>query len=232
MSTSEPHVTYNHTTDIVRHHGWIVASLYWITEAASWLSLGHWFRVAPRLFPKPAFVDADRHKVKPWWQDSVSAVYLLATIGALQLATHPSPSLACLGSWLSAYILYDPFVYLVRVLWFDDLKPSIPDPRRGVWSHRRIALLSILAYIQAIVLFPAVYRLDPNLASVPPDMLSARAFAAATSFSTPTPSSPLDGVLVVFSIFLVAIAITTTVSLAYRRNEFAPKPRDQEGEAT
>jgi len=225
MANRKVSITYKDTCDIARHHGWIVAGLYWLTEIASWISIGHWLRASPRLLSDSSFLDEDGYKVKASWQDIVTAIYVLASILVADLAWSSSDRLARLGPWLAGYVLFDPFVYLIRVLWFDDLKPGIPDPRRGVWSHRRVTFLAIIAFVQTLILFPSIYRLHPRLASMPRQMLADRAFTAATSFSTKKPLTGFDVLLVSLAIFLLVIAIATTASMAYQRHEFAPKPK-------
>jgi len=189
------------------------------------MSIGHWLRASPRLLSESSFLDEDRYKVKASWQDIVTAIYFVATFLVAGLAWNSSQWLARLGPWLAAYVLYDPFIYLVRALWFDDLKPDIPDPRRGVWSHRRVTFLAIIAYVQTVILFPSIYRLDPRLASMPRPSLAERAFTTATSLSTRKPLTSMDILLVALAIFLIVIAIATTASMAYSRHEFAPKPK-------
>jgi len=226
MSNKSAPVAYRTCCDIFRHHGCIVLSLYWLTEVASWLSLGHWLRHLPRPLNITRALDTDPDKVRPWWQDAVFALYLLLTFIAVKISWHPSTCIACLGSWLAVYVLYDAVIYHVRVLWFDDIKLSIHDSRRGVWSHRRITFLAIFGYAQMIILFPSIYRLDPTFASASKSSLFERSFSTATSLSMADPSTIIDKTLVVLTLFFIAIVIATTASVAYKRREFAPKLLD------
>ena len=226
MSNEARSPMYVSTADMLRYHGVIVAALYWITEVLSWASLGHWLRFLPRRAPIPAALDRRRDKVLPWWQDIVFLFYVLLAISAARFASSQVQSTARIGSWLAAYVIYDSLVYHIRVLWFDDLKPGITDDRRGVWSHRRITFLAVAAYVQAILLFPAVYRLDQGFARFSDSHLLARSFSAATSFSIGEPWRPLDVALVSIALFFLAIVIATTASVAYKRREFAP-PEDK-----
>lgn len=219
---------YKSSVDILCYHGLLVFALYWVSEVASWLSLGQWLRNLPRLSSFKCGYDADRDKVLPWWQDIVLGFYLVLTIVAVIVTWHPTASIAYLGSWLAVYVLYDALVFQMRVLWFDDLMPCIPDTRRGVWSHRRILFVAIIGFCQTILLFPSIYRLLPRFATDTRSNLIERSFKIATSLELPDIFTWADVVLVLMALFFLVIVIATTASIAYHRKEIAPKPPGNE----
>jgi hypothetical protein len=214
-------ITYESTREVFGDHGLVVSVLYWITEIASWLSLGHWLRALPRIDSIQRAVDPKTGKPMAWWQDLVAILYLGATPLAHAMAWGQNSRTACIGSYLAAYLLYDPVVYHIRVLWFDDLKPGIPDSRRGVWSHRRILFLAMAAYVQSIVLFPAIYHRVEQLAEMSQSDLFSRSLSVATSLSLSEPVTSIDLAQLALSLFLLVIVIATTASIAYGRREFA-----------
>jgi hypothetical protein len=224
-------VSYSSTREILRDHGFIVTLLYWGTEVASWFSLGHWLRALPRIDSIGWALDEKSSKPAPWWQDLVALLYFALTPLALSMAWSGNSRTSGIGSFISVYLLFDPLIYHVRVLWFDDLKPGIPDSRRGVWSHRRILFLAIGAYVQSIILFPAIYRQVDQLSDLTRSELASRSLAVATSLSLAEPVTYADLAQLSFSLFLLVIVIATTASIAYRRKEIAGARHKHENEA-
>jgi hypothetical protein len=163
MSDGIQPISYSTSRDIFDHHGLIVFLVYWVTEIASWLSLNHWLRALPRILPCGFAFDTVSRTVKPWWQDIVFLLFfVLLTPVAVSKAWSPRPETAICGFVLSIYLLFDTIVYHLHVLWFDNLQPGIPDPRRGVSSHRRILFVAILSFAQSIVLFPYNLSICPG----------------------------------------------------------------------
>jgi hypothetical protein len=140
---------------------------------------------------------------------------------ALGVEWSPNPKTSCIGSYLSASLLFDPVIYQVRVLWFDHLKPGIPDSMRGVWSHKCIPFVAIGAYIQSIALFPGIYQRMDQLAQVSHSELTGRSISTATSLSLAKPFTYVDLAQLASSLFQLVIVIATTGSIAYGREEFA-----------
>jgi len=226
MMSDKSKVAYESSKDILRHHGWIVLVLYWMTEVISWLSIGHWLRQIPRLASGSFGLETSPDKVKAWWQDCVFGAYLILAAISFSISWNPKAAISCLGSWLAVYVIFDSVIYHLRVLWFDDLKPGIDDSTRGVWSHRRITFLAIIGYAQSILLFSSIYRLDPSHSLQSKQDLLSRAFSTATSLSVPGTPSALDRALICLTLFYLAIVIATTASVAYKRKEFAQKISD------
>lgn len=201
--------------------------LYWASWVVSKLSIGQILRTLPSKFDTLGFArDTKTVKVVPWWQDLASAVPLLLTVPLVLTAKGtllPAPL------WISLaaiYLVFDAMIHPIRVLWFDDIAPKIGDARRAVWSHRRILFFSMLSYIQAILLFPAIYWLSPRLQGDGFHKLLVRSFKAATFTSIAEKLTLIDAAQVGVSLFFLAIVIATTASIAYQRNEVAQKLQD------
>ena len=227
MSDETQPYPYKAPSDIFARHGLIVFILYYVTEVASWASVGHWLRYLPRKIPWLGFaLDANFNTVKAWWQDTVVLALLLLTPLAGSIACDPQPASAYAGRFLSIYLLFDAVIYDIRVLWFDDLKPGLPKYRRGVWSHRRILFLATFGYAQSIILFPSLYQQVPNLSTSSHTSLLERSFSTATLLSLNSPLTSVDVIQVAVSLFFLAIVIATTASIAYHRQEFSEGDRN------
>lgn len=222
MSDEVRQISYLKLRDIFDRHGLIVFLLYCATEIISWLTYSHWLRALPRklYFFRSAF-DTSSKTVKPWWQDIVFLFsFLLLTPTALLMAWNSNTILAVLGTAFSGYILLDLFIYLLRVLWFDDLRPGIPDFNRGVASHRRILFVAILSFAQSILLFTPLYRCVPELYNLDFAILLRRSFSTATLLSFDPKFTVVDVIQVLVSLVFIVIAIATMASISYRRSEF------------
>jgi hypothetical protein len=148
------------------------------------LSLGHWLRALPRIVPAFGFAfDTASDTVKPWWQDTIFLLSLLLTPLAIAMTWSTHPWFTPLGIALCGYFLFDALIYHMRVLWFDDLRPGIPDSRRGVSSHCRILFVAIFSFIQSVFLFASLYRAIPGLSGESYAYLLARSFSTATLLS-------------------------------------------------
>lgn len=224
MTLKSKRVSYGSSYSIFRHHGFLVYLLYWITEFLSWLSISHWLRQLPRQISIPRAYNKYLDKPASWWQDAVFIFSTTIGIIAANLAWSDKSYPACFGSLLSAYVLFCAILYHIRVLWFDDLKPEIPDSRRFVGSHRRILFISIINYGLMIYLFPSLYIWDTGFQAISRSSLLDRSFAIATSLSLPHPITIFDRLLIVMSLFYVVIVIAATASIAYHRKEHAPVP--------
>ena len=213
---------YVRPSDVFRLHGPLVWFLYWAVRGLSCLTVSHIVRYLPYKLSLLRFVrDTRTTKVKAWWQDIASAVPLLMTVLVVRAASGLSvPASRCL-QLAAAYLVFDLTIYHVRVLWFDDIAPGIGDSRRAVWSHRRILFLAIIAFVQSIFLFPAIYWLDPNLRGADYQSLLERSFTTATFTSIARELTAIDVVQVAISLFFLAMVIATTASIAYRRGEVA-----------
>lgn len=210
--------------DIFRFHGLLVLILYYSTKVLQWASLSFWIRSLPRFVGKPdSAIDRKADKISAWWQDAVSLVFIAFTPAALLLALSPRSCLTCLGLALSGYLIFDAAIYYVRVLWFDDIQPSIVPTRRKVWSHRRILFLAIAAYAQSILLFGVLYSLVPALQGSDYLHLLEESFLTATLLGVNSPLSWVNVLQVGFSFFYLAIVIAITASISYRREEYAGK---------
>jgi len=206
--------------DILRKHGWIVLILYCLTEALSYLSIGHLIRAVPRCIRQFRFAfDLHNDKVKPGWQDAVAIGLLLLTPAAIDLASSHHPNEAFWGRLLASYLIADALLYHVRVLWFDDLKPRISPVRAQVWSHRRLLFVALAHYAQSIFLFGAVFLTIPQLQPIMLARALTRSFSNATLLSFPHTPTPTDIIQVSVSLFFIAISIATMASVAYRRQE-------------
>ena len=212
MPSGNPYPTMAH---VLKRHGPLVVALWYTTEAASWLSIGHWLRWLPRRIRFLAFAyNAAADKVKPWWQDAVAMLLLAATALPFYLVDGKAASAA-----VAAYLIFDAAIYHIRALWFDDLTPWILSKRREVWSHRRILFLSLLHYLQSMLLFIPIYAcvLATSLAKAP--HLFKRSFATATLMSLGHPLTGADMAQVAVSLFYLAVVVSTMASVAYRRPE-------------
>jgi hypothetical protein len=223
MSNGTEQISYRKSLDILDRHGLIILVLYWVTEIVSWLSLGHWLRALPRKMSIFSFAfDATLGIVKAWWQDMIFLLTLiLLTPLAVTMAWNSNPCLALLGTFFSGYFLFDAIIYHVRVLWFDDLQPGIPNSRRGVSSHRRILFVAIFSFIQSIFLFSSLYRGVSELPDRSYISLLQRSFSTATLLSLASPVTIVDVVQVSVSLFFLAIVIAVMASIAYSRPEFS-----------
>ena len=226
MPPKSKKISYGSSFSIFRHHGIFAYLLYWITEFLSWLSISFWLRQLPRQISIPRAYNKNLDKPASWWQDAVFIFSISAGIIAANLAWSSKSFLACFGSLLSAYVLFGGFLYHIRVLWFDDLKPEISDTRRHVGSHRRILFVSIINYGLMIYLFPSLYIWDESFRDISRSFFLDRSFSIATTLSLPLTVTIFDRLLIVMSLFYIVIVIATTASIAYHRKEHAPALRE------
>lgn len=221
MSKSSRKLRIDSRSEMLRHHGVIVLVLYYFTKFLSWLSIGHWFRSSPRIAGKPeSAIDQTADKVSAWWQDGVSVLLLALTPFPILLAQNSQSCAACLGLFFSAYLIFDAVIYYIRVLWFDDIQPSIKGSRREVWSHRRILFLAVANYIQSIFLFAALYALTSEFTAATYSEMLQESFLTATLLGVDTPLSWVNVVQVGVSFFYLAVVIAITASISYRREEY------------
>jgi len=220
--------SYRNRSDILRHHGLIVVGFYCITDLLSYLTPGRCLRRLPRKLKWHPAWDRWDGTIASWWQDAVFLFLLLVGVAGVQISRSELGIASNLGSSLAAYVVLDSLLYLARVIWFDDIRPGLRNLRRGVSSHRRIALLAALTYAQLIYLYQAVYRFWPQFRSSPDSLLLQRSFRIATSLSIDEPTTPPDVILVSLALFTIAVAIAVTASVAYKRHEFAPPTHPQE----
>jgi hypothetical protein len=103
MSDGTQQISYRNSLDILSRHGLIILLLYWMTEIASWLSVGHWLRALPKLAHPFRFAfNVASNTVKPWWQDTIFLfTLLLLTPLVVTVAWSPFPYLALLGPYAS-----------------------------------------------------------------------------------------------------------------------------------
>ena len=140
---------FRDTRSIFNEHGLITWLLYWLTGTLSLASISHWARWLPDEVIDYKTHDKDTGKVKPWLQDLIALFLYLISVLAIYLSFRQCKYIACAGAVLTSYLLFDSLSRHARILWFDDIEPRAPEPRRKVSSHRRILFLGFLSYIQS-----------------------------------------------------------------------------------
>lgn len=222
--STQTEMSYASLEDIRHRHGELVWLLYRLSDAISKLSVSHWLRGLPHSKPSLSrWLDSESNKPLPSWQDRVTFLPMLAlTVLAVSAGFSRSSIMACAGAAIAGYALFiDTVNYHVRVLWFDDITPGIPDTQRGVWSHRRILFLAILGYLQSILLFPTACSAISSPRNLPYIDLLRQSFLTATLADVPVDLGTVGALQIFTSLFFLVVVIAVISSSGYERSELS-----------
>ncbi len=214
--------------EIFKEQGCLVSALWWVTYLLTFFSFQYCFsRIARRITWAHTPFDQGRKKAKPWWQDTALLIVVAIATGAFFLSFKPQPFVRCLAFVLLILTIVDLLNYHARVLWFDDLRPAIPDSSPYVWSHRRILFHAIISFATVVVIFAGLYTFNSDFAGGSPTGLLGQSFRTSVALDLRPHFGIVDAVQIGVSLFFIVVLLATIASTAYKRKELATPPEDR-----
>ncbi len=213
--------------EISSRHGCVVLGLWWVSYLLTFISVHYNLsRLARRFHGPNSPYDHEARKAKPWWQDIELLFALVLGSLALLLIFSCGGTAYWAGQLFSMLVLLDLINFHARALWFDDLRPPIPDAATSVWSHRRLLFHAAISFAASIFLFAGFYTLVDRFSGQDFFSLVRRSFRTAATFNLDKSYVFLEALQIGVSIFFLVVVIATVASSAYKRDELADARQD------